>query len=348
MAPTPTLRLEPFLAPIPGSPNPAGDPEAIYFFRDQFDEMLREEESGYSEDEARPAQAKKADWKGAINLASKTLQTKSKDLEVAARMLVALTQVRHFGGLRDGLSLLAEMVEQCWDRMYPMPGDDRSRAKILADVLDDPGGKTRFPIALRLLPILPGKLDGYGCLHIQRTPQDRLPVDQEDLDKAIQSASVAACETIVEELNQSREALQTLQTRLTAKLNSAAPPLVNLRESIQTCFDCFKEILDRKRPATDRKTDNHKEAPGRGATASAPQQAIQTREEAYRQLEKAAKLIQDLEPHSPIPYLVQRAVELGKLSFPELIRALIRDSNVLSELNRELGIKEQQENQSSS
>jgi hypothetical protein len=34
-----------------------------------------------------------------------------------------------------------------------------------------------------------------------------------------------------------------------------------------------------------------------------------------------------------------RAVELGALPFPQLMQALIRDASVLSEMNRELGIK---------
>ncbi len=50
-------------------------------------------------------------------------------------------------------------------------------------------------------------------------------------------------------------------------------------------------------------------------------------------------MLQRLEPHSPIPYLINRAVELGALSFPDLMRQLIRDSDVLMTMNRELGIK---------
>ena len=64
------------------------------------------------------------------------------------------------------------------------------------------------------------------------------------------------------------------------------------------------------------------------------------RAEIYRQLEQSANVLRQLEPHSPIPYLIQRAVELGSMPFPQLIRALIREPNILSELNRELGIKE--------
>ena len=65
-----------------------------------------------------------------------------------------------------------------------------------------------------------------------------------------------------------------------------------------------------------------------------------SRAEAYRQLARAAAVLQELEPHSPIPYLVQRAVQLGSLPFPDLIKALIREPNVLAELAREFGLGE--------
>ena len=62
-----------------------------------------------------------------------------------------------------------------------------------------------------------------------------------------------------------------------------------------------------------------------------------------RVAQAAAAALQRLEPHSPIPYLINRAVELGALSFPELMRILIRNSDVLAGLNRELGIKQNPE-----
>ncbi len=83
------------------------------------------------------------------------------------------------------------------------------------------------------------------------------------------------------------------------------------------------------RPAGDGKTDNQ------GSRAA----AAGSRADAYRQLAAAADLLQRLEPHSPIPYLVKRAVELGALPFPQLMKALIREPNVLAELTREFGLK---------
>jgi len=52
-------------------------------------------------------------------------------------------------------------------------------------------------------------------------------------------------------------------------------------------------------------------------------------------------LLERMEPHSPVPYLIRRAVALGALPFPEMMKALMREEfqQALNEMNRELGIK---------
>ncbi|MGZ3390885.1 MAG: hypothetical protein ACXVCF_14990, partial [Isosphaeraceae bacterium] len=70
---------------------------------------------------------------------------------------------------------------------------------------------------------------------------------------------------------------------------------------------------------------------------------METRAEIYARVAEAAAKLQQIEPHSPIPYLLNRAVELGSLPFPELMKSLILNADVLTLMNRELGIKEQPE-----
>jgi type VI secretion system protein ImpA len=65
-----------------------------------------------------------------------------------------------------------------------------------------------------------------------------------------------------------------------------------------------------------------------------------TREEAYRQLAKVADVLEHLEPHSPIPDLLRRAIQLGRMPFRELVRELVREPTMLTEIRREFGIKE--------
>ncbi len=70
------------------------------------------------------------------------------------------------------------------------------------------------------------------------------------------------------------------------------------------------------------------------------QHALDSRGAAYRQLTQAAEYLQQTEPHSPIPYLVHRAVKLGQLPFPKLVQQLVREEGILNEPCREFGITE--------
>jgi type VI secretion system protein ImpA len=73
---------------------------------------------------------------------------------------------------------------------------------------------------------------------------------------------------------------------------------------------------------------------GAPAAAGGP---VTSRDAAYRQLAEVAAALERLEPHSPVPYLIRRAVELRALRFPELVEELTKDSTVLAFLKREVG-----------
>jgi predicted component of type VI protein secretion system len=53
---------------------------------------------------------------------------------------------------------------------------------------------------------------------------------------------------------------------------------------------------------------------------------IRSREDAYRQLSEIADYLAKVEPHSPTPYLVRRAVSWGEMSLAELLKELVGDN----------------------
>lgn len=73
------------------------------------------------------------------------------------------------------------------------------------------------------------------------------------------------------------------------------------------------------------------------------ERTIETRADAYRQLEAAAAFLMRLEPHSPTPYLVMRAVAWEHKSLVEILPDLIRDERLLGELSSYLGHTEGKE-----
>jgi type VI secretion system protein ImpA len=61
-------------------------------------------------------------------------------------------------------------------------------------------------------------------------------------------------------------------------------------------------------------------------------------------LAEAAEYLGRTEPHSPVPYLVRRAVGWGNFTLAELLQELLADKADLRTINKLLGIKEARDN----
>src|SRR5258707_8114076 len=63
-------------------------------------------------------------WEKFRELASTTIATKTKDLQIGVWLAEALLRSDGFPGLKDGLDLLKALQEQFWDTVYPEIEDD--------------------------------------------------------------------------------------------------------------------------------------------------------------------------------------------------------------------------------
>jgi type VI secretion system protein ImpA len=79
--------------------------------------------------------------------------------------------------------------------------------------------------------------------------------------------------------------------------------------------------------------------------------APQDRADAIRRLQAVAAYFRRCEPHSPVSYLVQRAIYWAELPLEEWLRHVIHDGTMLESIRETLGLKDAerhstQENQS--
>ncbi len=346
---TSLLDIPALLEPIPGDV-PAGDERAYaHGLRDQLTEMRREERAEDFDDATRPVELKRADWKGVVRLATEALAKTTKDLRVVCHLIEAATKLHGFAGLHGGLSLLRQLVEQCWDRLNPTidDGDLDSRAAPLANMLDDSRRGVCFPLSVQMIPLVHTGNASFGLIEWNRAKQQRNAQTEEELARALVQTPTDELEAIAREIDGCQQEFELLLPLLDEKLGSDSLSLSSLRSAVSQCEQLVKDgfLQGARSTSSDPEpasTGDGAAEPGVGAsshsTAAGTDQAILTRSEAYNQLKRAAETLERLEPHSPIPYLVKRAVQLGRLPFPKLIEKLIRDGNVLEELGREFGL----------
>jgi type VI secretion system protein ImpA len=338
----PVLEIEPLLAEIPGD-NPAGGRTPLPMRQKM--EQARKEFEPNPEDPSQPPIPKKPDWPGIIRMSKDILTNQSKDLEVALRLLEALTRLHGIPGFRDGLRLLHEMTERCWDRMHPIPDpEDGEGMEVRAERFNwigDNDTGARFPNTLRDIPVV--RVEGQPA-----SLKDRQAAAEGrgELSSSAFETATPLSDTLVEDLRESIEEFQRLDNALSEKLGNHSPGFVGLREALDQLQDYVLRLADRQT-----ETDSQSEGPNKGSSNEDGGQSagggmristgsIHNREDAFRMIAQIADNLERLEPHSPMPALLRKALTLGRMSFRDLLAHLIRDEGALFEIKREFGLSD--------
>lgn len=343
----PLIDFKSLIAPI-SEDEPAGG-GVPFDVRERLEQARKEvnPDAFAPDDPLRPADFIKADWAGIIALAQETLRNTSKNLLVAARLVEALTKKHGFAGLRDGFHLMRLLVDICWDRLDPPLEDEDMEVRAGPfNWLDDPDRGAVFPNTIRSVQVLAADGNQFNWNDWQQSQSGGEM--QATIDKIVLTAPRDRCQAVVDNLTQAQQELRFLMQSLSEKMGPDAPGFTVVRPAISDCLKLAQGILQKKGPAgaAPDETPGTELAvsDGQGQTVVvAAKPRMSTREDIYEELAVAAAALERLEPHSPVPFLVRRAVELGALPFPLLMQELIRDANVLAEMNRELGIKQRQE-----
>jgi len=346
--------IDELLAPIPGD-DPAGASRIS-----DVDDLLKKYRTGEEPDENDPeSQSRPPEWHKSIDLARQVLTERSKHLLVAARLTEAYTKYHGWAGLLAGFKLLRGLVEQCWDRLHPKPDSDDG-PEVLAgpfEWLGISGKGANFPNTLSFLAIFGGTQNVEGGVAVDDfRPPVRMQTKRYtkgDIEKVLSATTIDAIQARLGIVEQCLSEYRALNTALDQVMAENAPSLSDLGKTLEDAAVNLRAKLPRGSAAaaaggaknnseslSGSSSGSESTSAGGNRTTGSLEAAINSRAEAYDLLRQAAGLLEKIEPHSPIPYLVRRAVSLGAMPFPQLMRELIRSEEILTGMNRELGIKE--------
>lgn len=308
---------------------------------------------------------KSADFKKVIELATGAIEKDTKDLQIAAWLAEALVKEHGFVGLRDALRLLGRLQDVFWETLHPVidEGDMEGRANALAWM------ETQAAFALKQAKItgfagysfidfedskkfdIPDNLESYDTADQIKYNELRSQADAENRVTAnkwraeIAQTKRAFCEEINFLFEECWTAYNDLNRIIEEKFDlNQAPALGNLKKSLDDVHSLVKKILEEKRleepdeemaeaPAGDEAEGTVRGAAG-VATASG---AIQNRQDALKRLNDISEWFRKNEPHSPISYLVGRAVKWGNMPFEVWLQDVIKDETVIYNLRQTLG-----------
>jgi type VI secretion system protein ImpA len=359
------LDLASLIAPIPGD-NPAGTDLRIDTSPHSIYQKLRERRTAARNNE-RSALANgdsdyisRPDWAEIIAVAPQILREHSKDLEVAAWLIEALTRTYGFNGVTAGFTLARLLIEQYGPALYPPLDEDGIAGQLAALTgLNGFGSEGALIAPLKSIPLTegapPAPFSAWQCEQAFAT--DRIGdesrraarskrgfVTSADIDRAMAETSPAFVTTVHQELCHTIEAFEHYQTAIDAYCQAAPQPTARIKETLESILHTLRHIAGDKiitpEPVV---TDDEPASPAEGevalASPAAKAQALLDREAALKQLKGIAVFFRRTEPHSPISYALEQAVYWSQLSLPELIGELIPDEGARLKFQKLTGIR---------
>lgn len=308
----------------------------------------------------------RADWRAVVASCSHLLTQDSKDFQVAAWLCEAWIRLYRLDGLQAGLDLISGLVEQYWQNGWPAIEDGDTDRRIAPFVWLNVTLPLTIKQHVQILAVSALREQALTLIDWEAAPLTD-PQDNEEttdaegkpllsragLRASIRNTEATALQTVLTGIDSVLQKIQRLSDRLDALMPVDSPSLSRIRavlESIQLVTQSLvREVALRMpapAPASDASNTDDSALPvdemmsdidARLPPLSAPAK-LNSREQAYRQLEAAADYLQALEPHSPTPYLVKRAVRWGQMSLPELIEEAGNEEGALERFFMMLGI----------
>ena len=316
---------------------------------------------------------KRADWALIESRCKDMLIHRSKDLQIAAWLMEAWTRQHGFEGLYRGLSLIDRLLRQYWSPLHPVIEDEDdcdARVAPLEWLNESISMTLRVHVPLlKLVGYKPSRialadwesmtakeLTGHGHVEDNRAGDSTEPVPTRE-DGATYALRYLSQDigSKIEFVQGCISCLSSLLSFVDAQLGMQSPNLSKINGALAAIERVLVQLLpEPKGPQmtpqnspqqnAQQGIDQHDDLSGTRADAEAAPAVLhsgwKSRHEAYATLGAIADYLSQVEPHSPTPYLLRRAVNWGRMPLPELMAEIIREEGDLNRLMNVLGLKE--------
>ena len=346
--------IDGLLSPI-SADNPTGESLRYDPVYDQIRALRREDDATLPQGVWKYEQ-KRADWPAVEALCLKSLETRSKDLQIASWLLEAWLKDHGFSGAAAGFEVIHALCEKFWDELHPRIESNDIEFRIAPLVWIN----QKISLELKLLAITAPESDDISRF----TWSDWEMACQASNSDAKQDGAESGGGVTLARFQQSVLLTPTrqfhllltaaerlllccgkLDALLDEKLGKESPGFVLVRNVGEAIAAFAAGIIQQRGEAASPLIRRHEESMTERAMEhpeqmdKLPLSRVRTRAEAYQLLTEIADFLVHTEPHSPVPYLVSRAVVWGSMPLQELLADLVRNSGELTEIYRLLDLQ---------
>ena len=283
-------------------------------------------------------------WRKVAEQATELLG-KTKDLRVAAWLTRAELATRGLPGMSDGLKLIATLVENFWETVYPPldrdEGDDPiERLNVLANLSPDPGSSSSETMvrALRATVICESREVGRFTVRDLDYVLGRMspPAGQTAPAAGLLAAAWKTGDPVANQEKRDGIAIGIAAIQSIVKLfndhSGQRPGFDLLQQTLKRVGEFYAEqdaqaAAEAGDAAGDGGEGSDEVGGASGGAGKTPRSGgLASRADAVRILQQVATFLRKSEPSSPAPMFVDRAVKLLQMDFNAIVKELMPDS----------------------
>jgi type VI secretion system protein ImpA len=319
--------------------------QAYFNVKDRREDARRKERRIVAEvpgEETSAERLEKPDWSDVVQAADEALSNHTKDLWIAAWLIEALTRQHGFAGLRDGFRLTRQLCELYWDQIHPRPEtDEDGLAATVAQlaVLD-----SSLPDSIRSISITAGgrscrdydlavELEGISEESRREQYRQRGVVQLVEFHRAVADTGLEALQQTMEDCAASHEEFKRMTELLDARCGTdrrgefLSPPSSNIDRTLEACKERIEALVKplREQAAIPQAAEYNGE---NGPTFFGSPTSVSNKQQAFQVMERIADFFERTEPTSPVSYLLRESIRLGRMSLPELLRKMDKETGL--------------------
>jgi type VI secretion system protein ImpA len=307
---------------------------------------------------------KSANWSEVEKICLEILQTKSKDLQVASWLIEAWISLYNITGLKQGFNVLLQLSQKYWDTAFPVLDPQDFDFRIAPYNWINEKLSIRFSKIEITAPdetdLLSYSYSTYidieknGGITLSSSPQAQdASSHREGFEKSLQATKNDFFENFKKEGEETVELIKSLQSFLDEKLGTESPSLYHAQEKVQDLIAFCEQTLSTRQQSQENvsvqletsinNTDpSPSDAPVFSQGTTTPVDVVMnSRSDAYNIINKAADYLEKLDPHSPSPHLIKRAIRWSNLDLKELLQEMVKDPSSLDDLKHLLGMNQE-------
>jgi type VI secretion system protein ImpA len=320
----------------------------------EYDQMYLELESLAAGQGA--AEGEGPDWKQ-LAKNCRSLWEKTRDLRVAVYLTIAETALNGVKELAAGLQLINFLVKESWDTVYPVldPNDDNDpteRINIFS-MLSPEAGAMNDPIMFinrlretKLMPPLSYTIRELLIAQGEIEPLNGQSVDLNLINGEMMGIPLPRVTEQLGYIKTTKEMIESICKEANGKMGGGNTiSLTALAKEMDKLIKFFNNRLAAE-PGSEAEAEVEAvQEPGAGGEAKAPAPTVpglragpaagavniahykpQTRADALTLLKKVIEYYQTMEPNSPIPLLLDRALRMAQMNFLELLENMVPEA----------------------